>query len=48
LAATWENYFGDSYPNVTVHDPLPYEEVIEIMKKSKIVLNSWPWSKNGV
>lgn len=46
--APWENYFGDSYPNVTVHDPLPYEEVIEVMKKSKIVLNSCPWSKNGV
>jgi len=42
----WDNYLGDQ-ANVTLHDPIPYEEALDVMKKSKIVLNSSPWIRNG-
>lgn len=44
--SNWEKYF-DSQSNVTLHPPIPFEEAIEVMKQSKIVLNSSPSSKNG-
>lgn len=34
--------------NVVVHDPVPYDQALEIMQKSKIVLNSCAWIKNGI
>lgn len=42
----WQEYFAGS-PNVTVHPAVPIETAIEIMKKSKICLNSMPFFKNG-
>lgn len=42
----WSNSLIDM-PNVTVHPAVPYAESLEIMKKSKIVLNSMPFFKSG-
>ena len=46
-SSTWEKYLGKKYPNIICHDPVPYEESLEIMKQSKIMLNSCPQIKNG-
>src|SRR5262249_41690528 len=42
----WKNYLGHKR-NITVHEPVPFEQALAIMKHSKIVLNSCPWIKNG-
>jgi glycosyltransferase involved in cell wall biosynthesis len=42
----WSNSLVDM-PNVTIHPAVPYAESLEIMKKSKIVLNSTPFFKSG-
>jgi spore maturation protein CgeB len=41
---TWSTYLGDGYPHIHLHDAVNYEEAIEIMKRSKIMLN--PQVKN--
>lgn len=43
---TWEGYFKDQ-KNVTVHPFVEYPESLEILKKTKICLNSMPMFKNG-
>lgn len=45
--ANWKNFFPDERSNVVVHDPISYEEANNVMKKSKIVLNSCPSIRNG-
>lgn len=49
FGAGWDNekYFRKKNSNIVMHDPVHYEEALEIMKRSKIVLNSCPWIKNG-
>lgn len=42
----WQEYFAGN-PHVTVHPAIPMDAAIEIMKKSKICLNSMPFFKNG-
>ena len=42
----WSQYLG-SQGNVTVHPSVPFAEALDIMKKSKIVLNSMPFFRNG-
>ena len=42
----WKKYLGKKR-NIAIHDPVPFEQAIDIMKHSKIVLNSCPWIKNG-
>jgi spore maturation protein CgeB len=42
----WKKYLGNKR-NVEIHDPIPFEQALTIMKHSKIVLNSCPWIKNG-
>nr|HEV8050933.1 glycosyltransferase [Parachlamydiaceae bacterium] len=42
----WDKYVGDM-PNVVLHDPVPFEQALAIMKHSKIVLNSCPWISYG-
>lgn len=42
----WKKYLGNKR-NVTIHDPVPFEQALAIMKHSKIVLNSCPWISNG-
>jgi spore maturation protein CgeB len=45
--ASWEKYLGNDCPNVVIHEPVPFEQAVDIMKQSKIVLNNCPWIKNG-
>lgn len=42
----WQQYLGNQ-SNVTIHPSVPYEESLQIMKKSKIILNSMPFFRNG-
>ncbi|WP_284452907.1 glycosyltransferase [Parachlamydia acanthamoebae] len=44
---SWSDYFKDM-PNVRCHDPVPYQEAIQIMQQSKIVLSSCAWIKDGL
>lgn len=45
-AAGWKKYLtGKS--NVVIHDPVPFEQALAIMKHSKIILNSCPWITYG-
>jgi spore maturation protein CgeB len=43
---TWGDYFKDQ-KNVTIHPPVEYAQSLEILKKTKICLNSMPMFKNG-
>lgn len=43
---TWEDYFKDQ-KNVTIHPPIEYAQSLEILKRTKICLNSMPMFKNG-
>ncbi|MEI8365186.1 MAG: glycosyltransferase [Parachlamydiaceae bacterium] len=45
-AAGWKKYLSEN-PNIVVHDPVPFEQALSIMKHSKIVLNSCPWITYG-
>lgn len=42
----WEHYVGKQ-SNVVIHPSVPYEESFNILKKSKICLNSMPFFRNG-
>jgi glycosyltransferase involved in cell wall biosynthesis len=42
----WRKYVGDK-KNVVIHDPVPFEQALAIMKHSKILLNSCPWISYG-
>lgn len=44
--AGWKKYVGDKR-NVVIHDPVPFEQALDIMKHSKIILNSCPWISYG-
>lgn len=44
--AGWKKYVRDKR-NVVIHDPVPFEQALAIMKQSKIVLNSCPWISHG-
>jgi spore maturation protein CgeB len=44
-SASWEKYLKGC--NAVIHDPIPYEQALNVMKESKIVLTSCPWTKNG-
>lgn len=43
----WQKYLGKQ-SNVTIHEAVPFEQALEIMKHTKVVLNSSPWIKYGV
>ncbi len=43
----WRKYLGNKAHNITIHEPVPYEKALEIMRQSKILLNSCPSIKNG-
>lgn len=36
---TWKRYLGRDHPNIIVHEGVDYPEALQIMKKSKIVVN---------
>lgn len=42
----WKQYLGNKR-NVEIHDPVPFEQALSIMRHTKIVLNSCPWIKYG-
>jgi spore maturation protein CgeB len=42
----WSHYLA-SLPNVTVHPSVPFGEALNILKQSKICLNSMPFFKDG-
>lgn len=42
----WKHYLGDQ-KNVVLHPSVPFTESLEILKQSKICLNSMPFFKNG-
>lgn len=44
----WKKYLGARHPNVHIHPPVPFSEAIELMKRSKIVLNQTPEIKQGL
>ncbi|MCE5317014.1 MAG: glycosyltransferase [Parachlamydia sp.] len=41
------NYYLSRQSNVTIHPSIPYEEALEVLKHSRICLNSMPFFKNG-
>lgn len=43
----WEKVIGDDQDNITLHEPVSYYDGIELMKRSKIVLNSFSKNKEG-
>lgn len=43
----WSHYVG-AQPNVIIHPAVSYEESRALLQKSKICLNSTPWSKTGM
>jgi hypothetical protein len=45
-AAGWKQYLGNKR-NVEIHDPVPFEQALSIMRHSKIILSSSPWIKYG-
>lgn len=42
----WKKYL-DNKRNVRIHDPVPFEQALAIMKHTKIILNSCPWIHYG-
>ncbi len=42
----WPQYLASQH-NVTVHASVPFEEGLQILRKSKLCLNSMPFFKNG-
>jgi glycosyltransferase involved in cell wall biosynthesis len=45
--SSWQQCLGGERPNVIIHEPVPYEQALEILQQTKILLNSSPWIKNG-
>lgn len=43
----WKNYLDDA-SNVIAHEAVVFEQALELMKQSKVVLNSSPTLKNGI
>ncbi|MCB1111633.1 MAG: glycosyltransferase [Chlamydiales bacterium] len=44
--AGWEDYLAGQ-SNIVVHEAVPYEQALEVVMQSKILLNSSPWIKDG-
>lgn len=42
----WSYYLGKQH-NVTLHPPVSFSEALQLLKRSKICLNSMPFFKNG-
>lgn len=43
----WAKYFSSKDKNIHLHPAVPFREALDIMKRSKIILNSCPWIKQG-
>lgn len=46
-AAGWKDFFPEGKSNIIAHDPVPYEQALQLIGKSKILLSSTPSIKNG-
>jgi spore maturation protein CgeB len=44
----WKNYLGKKKGNIWVHNGVSFREALEIMKRSKILLNATPKFKRGL
>lgn len=44
----WKKYFGKENKNIVIHEVIPFSDVLEQMKKAKIVLNTTPEIKRGL
>lgn len=44
---SWRELLGAVGANVRIHDPVSYKDSLQIMRKSKVVLNSSPMFKHG-
>lgn len=45
--SSWQKQIGKQ-SNVVIHDTVPFDQALELMQRSKIVLNSCAWIKYGV
>lgn len=43
----WKKFLGKSHPNINVHGSVSFKQAIEIMKKTKVLLNPSLKNKNG-
>lgn len=43
----WKEYLGKKHPSIYVHNSIPYIEALEIMKKTKILINPCLKNKDG-
>ena len=43
----WKTYLGDKYPHIHVHEAVEFEQAMDIMKRSKILLNPSMKNKHG-
>lgn len=44
----WRKILGTSCPHVTIHDEIPFSRVLQILSKSKVVLNSCSSIRDGL
>lgn len=44
----WKKYLGPKHKNIKIHESVPFLEVFEHMKRTKIILNSTPEIKRGL
>ncbi len=47
-STTWKKQLGKKQDNVIIHEGVAYDQALEIMHQSKIVLNNCAWIKNGI
>lgn len=43
----WENFDGNCYESIQIHESVSYQKSLELMGQSKMVLNVMPWFKEG-
>lgn len=43
----WKDYLGKKHPSIYVHNPLPYREALDIMRRTKVLLNPSLKNKDG-
>jgi glycosyltransferase involved in cell wall biosynthesis len=43
----WKKYLGEQTKNIELHEPVNFELAMEIMRQSKVLLNSCAWLKDG-
>lgn len=44
---SWQSYLGNDNNNYIIHEPVPFEQALDILKETKILLNANPWVKYG-